>query len=103
MRKLYTLIIILIFPLITAAQTTNLPDSETGLSATELADIRSHDNDSKSLMHKVKMLVKNNNSTEKVVPIPPKNILVNPPIVWKTDYLLNPPPIIREEDYDEKK
>ena len=48
MKKFYTLIITsLLFPLITIAQTSNLPDSETGLTVVELKDMRKHNIETK--------------------------------------------------------
>ena len=49
MKKLYSLIFISIFPLITTAQLSNIPDSLTELSVDELRDMRSHKHDTVSL------------------------------------------------------
>ena len=104
MRKLYTLIITsLLFPLITIAQTTNLPDSETGLSADELKDMRRSNIESKEKIPSVqKLKIKENNDLliRQILRDEKKSLMG---ITWKSDYLSNPPTTtIREEDYDEK-
>ena len=57
MKKLYTLIFTsLLFPLITLAQTTNLPDSEQGISIDELKNIRRSNVESKENIPSVQKL-----------------------------------------------
>lgn len=102
MKKLYTLIIITLLPLLTFSQTTNLPDSETGLSATELKDLRKSDIEDKELISKSQVLKikEETNDPQMVLILAPKPTTG---VVWKTDYILNPPaPIKEEECYDEK-
>lgn len=105
MKKLYPLIFISIFPLITTAQLSNIPDSLTELSVDELTDMRSHKHDTVSLKPNVGILsAKEIKNDENTMDCPPSKMSVIWPLgYWKTDYLLNTTPIIREEDYDENK
>jgi len=101
MKKLYPLIIISIFPLITQAQTLNIPDSLTELSATELVDMRSHKND--SLVAMVGTISKEGISNDKktvVCPPPPKQSTLWPIGYWRTDWILNSPMIREEDNYE---
>ena len=105
MKKLYTLIFTsLLFPLITLAQTTNLPDSEKGISIDELEDIRRSNVESKEKIpsvQKLKIKVTDDLLIRQILRDDKKSLMG---ITWKSDYLSNPPAaIIREEDYDEKK
>ena len=56
MKKLYTLIIITLFPLLTFSQLSNLPDSETGLSIDELKDMRRSNVETKELISKSELV-----------------------------------------------
>ena len=104
MKKNYTLIITsLLFPLITLAQTTNLPDSETGLSANELRDMRRSNIESKEKIPSVQKL-RINDTNDPLI----RQILQHEPksttgVVWKTNYIMSPPAPIREEGCDEGK
>ena len=101
MKKLYPLIIISIFPLITQAQTLNTPDSLIELSAIELKDMRSHQND--SLVAMVGTISKegiNNDKKTVVCPLPPKQSTIWPIGYWRTDYILNAPMIREEDNYE---
>jgi len=104
MKKFYTLIFTsLLFPLITTAQTTNLPDSEMGISVDELEDIRRSNIESKEKIPSVqKLKIKETDDLliRQILRDDKKSLMG---ITWKSDYLLNPPAaIMREEDYDEK-
>ena len=104
MKKLYTLIITsLLFPLITIAQTTNLPDSETGLSTAELKDMRRSNVEFKEKIPSVQKLridETNDPLIRQILQHEPKSTTG---VVWKTDYIMSPPAPIREEEcYDEK-
>ena len=103
MKKLYTLIIITLFPLLTFSQTPNLPDSETGLSANELRDMRRSNIESKEKIPSVQKL-RINDTNDPLI----RQILQHEPksttgVVWKTNYIMSPPAQIREEGCDEDK
>ena len=103
MKKLYPLIFISIFPLITQAQTSNTPDSLAELSVNELKDMKNHKE--KSLVAKAGTISKEgikSNKTMVVWPPPPKESTLWPIGYWRTDWILNSP-IIREEEYNENK
>ena len=103
MKKLYTLIFIFTFPLITQAQTSNTPDSLTELSVVELKDMKNHKE--KSLVARVGTISKEgikNDKTTVVCPPPLKQSTLWPIGYWRTDYILNAP-MVREEEYDENK
>ena len=101
MKKLYPLIFISIFPLITTAQLSNIPDSLTELSVTELRDMRTHKE--KSLVAKVGTISKEGIKSDKkmvVCPPPPKQSTLWPVGYWRTDWILNSPMIREEENYE---
>ena len=101
MKKLYPLIFISIFPLITQAQTSNTPDSLTELSVVELNEIKNHKE--KSLVAKVGTISKEgikSNKTMVVCPPPPKESTLWPIGYWRTDWILNSPMIREEENYE---
>lgn len=101
MKKLYPLIFISIFPLITTAQLSNIPDSLTELSAIELKDMRSHKNG--SLVAMVGTISKEGINDDKkmvVCPPPPKQSTLWPIGYWRTDYILNAPMIREEDNYE---
>ena len=101
MKKLYPLIFISIFPLITQAQTSNTPDSLTELSVVELNEIKNHKE--KSLVAKVGTISKEGIKSDKkmvVCPPPPKQSTLWPVGYWRTDWILNSPMIREEENYE---
>ena len=104
MNKLYTLIIITLLPLLTFSQTPNLPDSETGLSATELKDMRRSNIETKETKALVTISIlkikKETNDPNMVQILAPKSTTG---VVWNTDYIMSPPAPIREEDCDDEK
>ena len=103
MKKLYTLIFISTFPLIIQAQTSNIPDSLTGLSVTELNDIQAHKKTSKKLKSLVGTISKEGIKNDKktvVCPPPPKQSTLWPVGYWRTDWILNSPMIREEENYE---
>jgi len=67
MKKLYTLIIITLLPLLTFSQTPNLPDSETGLSAAELQAMRQSDVQTKILIPKSELLRINRETDDPII------------------------------------
>ena len=102
MKKIYTLIITsLLFPLISIAQTTDLPDSETGLSANELKDMRRSNIESKEKIpsvQKLRISETNDPLIRQILQHEPKSTTG---VVWKTNYIMSPPAPIREEGCDE--
>ena len=97
MKKLYTLIIITLFPLLTFSQLSNLPDSETGLSIDELKDMRRSDIERKESTPKTHMfrIIKETNDPQMVRTLTPKTKL--------TTFKLSDLEAIREEECDEDK
>ncbi len=103
MKKLYTLIFISTFPLISQAQTSNVPDSLTELSVTELKSIQAHKKTPKKLKARVGTISKEGIKNDKktvVCPPPPKESTLWPIGYWRTDYILNAPMIREEENYE---
>tara|TARA_R110000824_G_scaffold140120_1_gene305687 strand:- start:665 stop:973 length:309 start_codon:yes stop_codon:yes gene_type:complete len=102
MKKLYSLIFISIFPLITTAQLSNIPDSLTELSVDELRDMRTHKE--KSLVAKVGTISKEGIKSDKKIVVcpPPKQSTLWPVGYWRTDWILNSPMIREEENYENK-
>ena len=100
MKKLYTLIFISTFPLITQAQTSNTPDSLTELSVVELNEIKNHKE--KSLVAKVGTISKEGIKSDKKIVVcpPPKQSTLWPVGYWRTDWILNSPMIREEENYE---
>ena len=100
MKKLYPLIFISIFPLITQAQTFNTPDSLTELSVVELNEIKNHKE--KSLVAKVGTISKEGIKSDKKIVVcpPPKQSTLWPVGYWRTDWILNSPMIREEENYE---
>jgi len=97
MKKLYTLIIITLFPLLTFSQLSNLPDSETGLSIDELKDMRRSNIEHKEATSKTHMFrfIKETNDPNMVKLLSPKT--------KQTTFKLSDLEAIREEDCDEEK
>ena len=97
MKTFYTLIIIFFFPLLTFSQTTNLPDSETGLSADELKDMRRSNIEHKDTIPGAHIfrIIKETNDPQMVRTLTPKTKL--------TTFKLSDLEAIREEDCDEDK
>ena len=97
MKKLYTLIIITLFPLLTFSQLSNLPDSETGLSIDELKDMRRSNVETKELISKSELVrvKKETNDPQMVRTLTPKT--------KQTTFKFSNLEAIREEDCDEDK
>ena len=97
MKKLYTLIIITLFPLLTFSQLSNLPDSETGLSIDELKDMRRSNVETKELISKSELVrvKKETNDPQMVQTLAPKT--------KQTTFKFSNLEAIREEDCDEDK
>ena len=98
MKKFYTLIIISLFPFLTFSQTTNLPDSETGLSAAELKDMRRSNIETKE----TKALVTISILKVKKETNDPQMVQLLAPKTKQTTYKRSDLGAIREEDCDEK-
>ena len=100
MKKLYPLIFISIFPLITQAQTSNTPDSLAELSVNELKDMKNHKE--KSLSARVGTISKEGIKSDKKIVVcpPPKQSTLWPVGYWRTDWILNSPMIREEDNYE---
>ena len=99
MKKFYSLIIITLLPLLTFSQISNLPDSETGLSATELKDMRRSNIETKQ----EKALVTVSILKVKKETNDPQMVQLLTPKTKQTTYKLSDLEAIREEGCDENK
>jgi len=104
MKKLYTLIIITLFPLLTFSQTPNLPDSETGLSAAELQAMRQSDVQTKILIPKSELLRINRETDDPIIlSLFGSDEMIKKDNPNKLTQPVGPHKAIREEDYNENK
>jgi len=104
MKKLYTLIIITLLPLLTFSQTPNLPDSETGLSAAELQAMRQSDVQTKILIPKSELLRINRETDDPIIlSLFGSDGMIKKDNPNKLTQPVGPYKAIREEDYNENK
>ena len=104
MKKLYTLIIITLLPLLTFSQTPNLPDSETGLSAAELQAMRQSDVQTKILIPKSELLRINKETDDPtILSLFGSDEMIKKDNPNKLTQPVGPHKAIREEDYNENK